>query len=256
TFHDTGLNSTARDVPTRCGWCFAHSRAPKIVAARDNFDKYCRAASLRYGRGKHAKHMQSQSHKIMNRLKLNGYSGYTQKPSSMRVHSVLLVAAVLGSVDRLQAADGDWPVYLGDKASTHFSTLKHINKDNVQRLQVAWTYRSGDAREDDRSQIQCNPLIIDGVLYGTSAQLKLLALDAATGRELWRFDPFADRPGAGSLGVNRGIVYWADGKDRRILFSAGQYLNAVDARTGKPIASFGQNGRVDIREGLGREASK
>ena len=118
---------------------------------------------------------------------------------------------------------------------------------------MAWTYHSGDARKDDRSQIQCNPLVIDGVLYGTSPQLKLLALDAVTGRELWRFDPFADRAGAGSVGVNRGVVYWTDGKDRRILFTAGQYLHAVDAGTGKPIASFGQHGRVDIREGLGRD---
>jgi quinoprotein glucose dehydrogenase len=164
------------------------------------------------------------------------------------LESVLLAAAVLVPIAKLQAADGDWPVYLGDKASTHFSTLKQIIKNNVQRLQVAWTYHSGDARQDDRSQIQCNPLVIDGVLYGTSPQLKLLALDAATGRELLRFDPFADRAGAGSVGVNRGIVYWADGKDRRILFTAGQSLLAVEASTGKLIGSFGQNGRVDIRQ--------
>src|SRR5437867_1774227 len=114
---------------------------------------------------------------------------------------LLLAAALLGPAARLQAADRDWPVYLGDKASTHFSTLEQINRHNVQRLQVAWTYRSGDTRQDDRSQIQCNPLAIDGVLYGTSPQLKLLSLDAATGRELWRFDPFADRAGAASVGV-------------------------------------------------------
>ena len=124
---------------------------------------------------------------------------------------LLLAATLLSPVAGLQAADGDWPVYLGDKASTHFSTLKQINRNNVHRLQVAWTYHSGDAREEGRSQIQCNPLVIDGVLYGTSPQLKLLALDAVTGRELWRFDPFADRAAAGSVGVNRGVVYWADG---------------------------------------------
>jgi glucose dehydrogenase len=68
---------------------------------------------------------------------------------------LLLAAAVLGPVAGLRAADGDWPVYLGDKASTHFSTLKQIDRNNVQRLLVAWTYHSGDARQDDRSQIQC-----------------------------------------------------------------------------------------------------
>jgi quinoprotein glucose dehydrogenase len=151
------------------------------------------------------------------------------------------------------AADGDWPVYLGDKASSQFSTLRQINRRNVHRLEVAWTYRTGDARPDNRSQIQCNPLVIDGVLYGTSAQLKLFALDAATGRELWRFDPFAESGESSALGVNRGVVAWGEGEQRRILFTAGHFLYAIDARTGQPIASFGQGGKVDIREGLGRD---
>ena len=176
------------------------------------------------------------------------------RPTSTLLQS--LVAGALGLVAGLQAADGDWPVYLGDKASTHYSTLTQVNRRNVRRLQVAWIYHSGDARKDDRSQIQCNPLVIDGLLYGTSPQLKLVALDAATGLEQWRFDPFADSAGGGSAGVNRGVVYWADGNDRRILFTAGPYLYAVDSGTGKPIGSFGQNGRVDVREGLGRDTSK
>jgi quinoprotein glucose dehydrogenase len=153
------------------------------------------------------------------------------------------------------AADRDWPVYLGDKASSHFSTLKQINTRNVYRLEVAWTHHAGDGRKDDRSQIQCNPLVIDGVLYGTSPQLKLLALDAATGRELWRFDPFAGSGENSALGVNRGVVYWAERGEQRILFTAGHYLYAIDARTGKPVGTFGKDGRVDIREGLGRDAN-
>lgn len=151
------------------------------------------------------------------------------------------------------AADADWPVYLGDPASSQFSTLRQIHRRNVHRLEVAWTYRTGDARPDNRSQIQCNPLIIDGILYGTSAQLKLFALDAATGRELWRFDPFAESGESSSLGVNRGVVAWGEGEERRILFTAGHFLYAIDARTGRPIAAFGQGGKVDIREGLGRD---
>ena len=153
----------------------------------------------------------------------------------------------------------DWPTYLGDRERSHFSPLTQINAKNVSRLEVAWTYHSGDARADGRSQIQCNPLIVGGVLYGTSPETKLLALDAATGKELWRFDPFADGNGnssLGSLGVNRGVVYWADGEDRRILFTAGHYLHAVDARTGKLIPSFGDGGRVDLKEGLGRDVSR
>jgi quinoprotein glucose dehydrogenase len=179
----------------------------------------------------------------------------------MNTHSTVaplftVTVALLGFAFAPRAAEGDWPVYLGDKASTHFSALTQINRRNVGRLEVAWTYRSGDGRKDDRSQIQCNPLVVDGVLYGTSPQLKLLALDAATGRELWRFDPFADNAGGGSVGVNRGVVYWSDGRDRRILFTAGHNLYAVDAGTGRPVVSFGQNGRVDVRDGLGRDASK
>jgi quinoprotein glucose dehydrogenase len=168
----------------------------------------------------------------------------------------LLATALLCFLDRssaLCAADRDWPVYLGDKASSHFSELKVINTRNVQRLDVAWIYHAGDGRADNRSQIQCNPLVIGGVLYGTSPQLKLVALDAATGRELWRFDPFAGTGENSALGVNRGLVYWAERGERRVLFTAGHHLYAIEAGTGKPAAAFGKDGRVDIREGLGRD---
>jgi len=153
------------------------------------------------------------------------------------------------------AADRDWPVYLGDKACSHFSPLNQINTRNVGRLAVAWTYNAGDARDDNLSQIQCNPLIIGGVLYGTTPQLKLIALQAATGRELWRFDPFAGSAKGGVVGINRGVVYWAEGNERRILFSADHFLYSIDAATGQPVHSFGTNGRVDIKDGLGRDVS-
>lgn len=155
-----------------------------------------------------------------------------------------------------RAADRDWPVYLGDAASTHYSTLRQIDTRNVHRLEPAWTYRSGDARSDNRSQIQCNPLIVGGVLYGTSPQLKLFALDADTGHQRWRFDPFAGNAEAASLGVNRGVVYWARGDDRRILYTAGHQLLAVNADTGRLVAGFGREGRVDLREGLGRDPAQ
>ena len=147
-------------------------------------------------------------------------------------------------------------MYLGDKANTHYSALKQINSRNVTRLQVAWTYHSGDCGSDDRSQIQCNPLIIDGVLYGTSPQLKLLALDAATGREIWRFQPFGGVNIDTSIGVNRGVAYWADGNDRRILYTVDHYLYAVNAQTGRAIENFGEAGRVDLKKDLGRDVSK
>lgn len=161
--------------------------------------------------------------------------------------------ALMLTVRLVDAAD--WPVYLGDAASTHYSELRQINKRNVHRLKEAWIYRAGDAREG-RSQIQCNPLVIDGVLYGTSPQLKLLALEGWSGKELWRFDPFAEKTNLSALGVNRGVVYWAKGSDRRILFTAGEDLYAVNADNGRVIESFGKGGRVDLREGLGRDPSK
>jgi quinoprotein glucose dehydrogenase len=153
------------------------------------------------------------------------------------------------------AAGNDWPVYLGDASSSQSSRLTQINTGNVRRLETAWIYHCGDAR-DNRSQIQCNPLVVEGVLYGTSPQLKLFALEAATGKRLWQFDPFGARRGNASLGVNRGLVYWRDGADRRILFTADHFLYAVDAATGRAVPGFGDQGRVDLKEGLERDVSK
>ncbi|MCI0539482.1 MAG: pyrroloquinoline quinone-dependent dehydrogenase [Verrucomicrobiales bacterium] len=152
-----------------------------------------------------------------------------------------------------KAADRDWPAFYGDEGRSHYSTLNQITRRNVHRLEVAWTYRCGDARTNNLSQIQCNPVVVDGVLYGTSPQLKLFAIDAANGCELWRFDPFSN---GRATGVNRGVVFWKGGEDRRILLIVDHFLWAVDARTGRLIDSFGERGRVDIKLGLGRDVSK
>ena len=109
---------------------------------------------------------------------------------------------------------------------------------------------------EGRSQIQCNPLVVHGVLYATSPQLKVLALDAATGARKWVFDPFTSGADVSSLGVNRGLVFWEEGTDQRILVASGQRLYALDAKTGTPIPSFGDKGSVNLRDGLGRDASK
>src|ERR1700687_1006384 len=93
--------------------------------------------------------------------------------SFVRACRPLLVCAALGCRTGL-AADKEWPGYLGDKARSRFSTLKQIQAGNVDRLEVASTYHSGDARADNQSQIQCNPIVVDGILYGTTAQLKLI----------------------------------------------------------------------------------
>src|SRR5262245_36429817 len=168
----------------------------------------------------------------------------------MRALAVLLLAAA-------PLPDRGWPTHGGDPGHQQYSPLAQINRDNVKTLQVAWTYRSGGASPDNRSQIQCNPIVVDGVLYATSPRIRVFALDAPTSRELWSFDPFAtgSREAANALGVNRGVVYWAKGGDRRILFTGGQRLFALDAATGKPVPGFGSGGSVSLLDGLGRDVT-
>ena len=179
---------------------------------------------------------------------------------SLATASLAVVAPLLRAADSPDGGaevgpEREWRTHGGDPGHTQHSPLAQIDAGNVRRLRVAWTYRTGDARADGRSQIQCNPIVVDRVLYATSAGLKAFALDAATGRELWRFDPFPSGAEEHVLGVNRGVVFWSDGDDRRILFSAGQDLFALDARTGRLVPTFGKDGRVDLREGLGRDPS-
>lgn len=175
----------------------------------------------------------------------------------MRFHRLptVLVASLLFASGCFAAADANWGAYLGDAGGTHYSSLAQITPANVAQLRPAWTFRTGDADPRNRSQIQCNPLIIDGVLYGTSPQLVLFALEAATGRELWRFDPFPGIAGDSGRGVNRGFAWWSEGRERRLMFSAGRYLHAIDPATGKPLVTFGDQGRVDLLEGLDRDTA-
>ncbi|HXB44608.1 MAG TPA: PQQ-binding-like beta-propeller repeat protein, partial [Puia sp.] len=150
--------------------------------------------------------------------------------------------------------DKDWPTYGGNKFGNRYSPLSQINLSNVKDLEVAWTYNSNDFSGDNNSkhaqghEIQCQPIVVNGTLYGTSSTLKLFALQAATGNELWKFDPFAG--GHSRITQNRGVVYWENGNDKRIIFSAGSGLYAVDANTGKLVTSFGVNGKIDLHEGL------
>jgi quinoprotein glucose dehydrogenase len=143
-----------------------------------------------------------------------------------------------------------WSVYGGGPDNIHYSTLDQINRDNVHSLQVAWTFDSGD--QHPQSEMECNPIVVDGVLYATTPNGDVVALDAATGTLQWRFDANEGLKNIGKV-RNRGVTYWADGNDRRIFVGVRQYLFALDAQTGKPVPSFGKAGRIDLREGLGRE---
>jgi quinoprotein glucose dehydrogenase len=141
-----------------------------------------------------------------------------------------------------------WSVYKGDKSSSSYSPLKQINKDNVAQLKLAWTYKMNDAQQGARSaSSECNPIIVDGVMYATSARHRVYALNAATGAQLWSFDPFNGGIGGG---IYRGVTYWEDGNDKRILFTAGDNLFAVNAATGQPITEFGKDGKVSMNIGM------
>jgi quinoprotein glucose dehydrogenase len=163
------------------------------------------------------------------------------------VRILTLAGALLASSTRspVRAAEADWPEYLGGADRAHYSPLQQITPDNVGALRVAWEFHTGDVGE-----MQCNPIVVDGVLYGLTAKNAVIALDAATGRERWRFAP----PGAPANRVLRGLVYWSGGDERRILFTAESWLYAVDARTGTAIASFGVEGRASLKAGLGEQA--
>ena len=143
-----------------------------------------------------------------------------------------------------------WQVYSGDFAGTKYSSLDQINRQNVTKLQPVWTYATGDMSNSPPSTIQCNPIIIDERMYLTTQKFRLICLNAINGEEIWAFDPEYQR---GGHGVNRGVSYWTDGSESRILYVAGPYLYAVDAVTGMLITSFGNSGVVDIRNGLGRD---
>ncbi len=154
----------------------------------------------------------------------------------------------------------EWRVYGGNKENNHYSSLKEVDTTNVSQLKIAWEYHTGDADTAKHSQIQCNPIIVNGILYGTSPTLKLFALDAATGKEKWVFDPdsASKQKGAHSvmnfvLNNNRGVTYWEDKEDKRILYTAGSHIYAINAVNGNPIRSFGIQGKIDLHDGLGRD---
>jgi quinoprotein glucose dehydrogenase len=166
------------------------------------------------------------------------------------VQAAIFVAALLTAA--LQAAPPyrDWTVYGGGPESIRYSALDQINRTNVSRLQVAWSFDTGDAFPD--SDMECNPIVVNGLLYATTPKLRLIALDAATGKLRWSFDPRPPDQHTIGRARNRGVTYWAEGADRRVFLPASHWLYALDARTGTPIKTFGENGRVDLRQGLGR----
>lgn len=170
---------------------------------------------------------------------------------SLKTIGLFLLILAIGSCENTkkevlsQKEYTTWSSYLGDAGRTHFSTLSQITKENVSSLKVAWSYEA-----QDWGQMQMNPIVVDSMLYGVSAALRVVALHAGTGEELWQFGD--------SVKVwhstSRGVSYWSKGQDRRILCTRGAYLFALDALTGKPIPTFGSGGKVDLRSGMPESA--
>ena len=160
---------------------------------------------------------------------------------------------------------GEWPTHGGTNANARYSSLDQITRDNVGRLRIAWRWTSPDeelmARQPQiRTWVnQATPLMIGGVLYVSTSASQVAAIDAISGHTLWVHDPkiwMHGRPPNFGF-VHRGVAYWTDGRDARILIGTGHaYLIALDARTGVPITSFGAQGRVDLTEGLGRPVDR
>ena len=143
----------------------------------------------------------------------------------------------------------NWPEYNGGPDRNHYSALTQINKENVGTLTKGWEYHSGGADTvNNRTQIQCNPIIVNSILYGVSAASQAFALDAATGKEIWKTN-FV--PPTHTM-TSRGVTYYQSNDSARIFFGHGEWLYALDAETGMPIPSFGENGRINLIEGLWR----
>jgi quinoprotein glucose dehydrogenase len=160
---------------------------------------------------------------------------------------LLVTAAVVAGRGQAPAdAYRTWTAYGGGHEQLRYSSLDQINRGNVKQLQIAWTWDSGET-----GGLQTQPIVVDGVVFGYTPTHKTVAIEGATGQLKWTFDS-----GIRGQGPNRGFMYWAEGNDRRLFSAVDQYLYALDMETGKPIAGFGTDGRIDLREGLGRPAAE
>ncbi len=174
-------------------------------------------------------------------------------PRALRESSLPLLAVLLAAFALPCAAqptgNTDWSTYLGDSQRTLYSPLQQITRANVAQLEVAWTYDTGE-----KGEYQCNNLIVDGVLFTATPSRKVVALDAATGRELWKWDPATTPAGVGGR-RQRGLVYWKsdDGREQRLFTAVGNFLFALDPKTGRLLAGFGEQGSIPLGGGLDRD---
>ena len=160
--------------------------------------------------------------------------------------AILICIAAFSVCGLLAAQQNDWAAYNGGPDGDHYSSLKQINRANVHRLQQAWRFDSGE-----KGGLQANPLIVGHTLFAYTPSQKVVALDASNGQLKWKFDSGID-----GTQPARGLTYWAgdeQGNQARIFAGVMNFLYCLDAETGTPVASFGENGRVDLRKNLGRD---
>lgn len=150
-----------------------------------------------------------------------------------------------GAALQRQSAGRDWPSVGAAAGNTHYSTLRQIDRGNVGKLREAWRFETGEA-----GGLETTPVIVGGVLYALTPTQKVIALDGASGRMIWKFDS-----GVAGTGPDRGLTYWNEGAERRLLVGVMSFVYALDPATGKVIPGFGKGGRIDLREGLGRESA-
>ncbi len=184
--------------------------------------------------------------------------------------AAIVAAPFLGGVNsaaearKVRGTGTEWLSYGSDKASSKYSPLAQIGRGNFNRLSVAWTWRSAEEEVAKANHLktwvwEATPLMVDGVLYISTSLSQVAAIDAATGKTQWIYDPETWKNGTPSNNgfVHRGVAYWADGDDQRILFGTGDgYLICLNAQTGKPIPTFGHEGRIDLTQGLGRTVDR
>ncbi len=191
-------------------------------------------------------------------IQIASYLAMTQKIAMLTIKQIILAFTII-LITACTSHQTEWNVYGGNKSANHYSSLTQIDTSNVAKLSMTWEYHTGDSA--NKTQIQVNPIMVDGILYGVSPKLKLFALDAATGKEKWVFNPDNSGTIKGngyfSMNVCRGVTYYADkGKDKRIFYSAGSALFCIDAETGKPVNSFADSGKLDLHNDLSRDVKE
>ena len=148
-------------------------------------------------------------------------------------------------------AEEDWACYGGDAGAARFSPLDQIKRGNVSKLKIAWSHHCGDSSLRPSTTIECTPLVIGGTMYLTTPKVQVRALNAATGEALWNFNPPGTPPRG--AGVNRGVAWFADGKDKRVFAAIRDKLFCLNPKTGELVRNFGDNGVVDLAAQFDRD---